>query len=471
MQATTNRFQLNAFPGIYEVSPEGNDNTALIPEFWAREALYLSESNMVAAGLVHRDFQSLVSSRGDTVNAHRPNKYSAKRKGLNDVTLQAAVVDNIPVVLNQQLHVSILLRDGEESKSFKDLANLHLKPMILAEMEFLDAVVLGQYPSFLKNAYGTLGGLDNTNARDYILGTREVLNTVRAPMNTRNLIWNPSSETHALSLPDFTNANTRGDSGSALEEARMGRLLGFDHYMCQNMAVVDSTDTTSTAGLINNAGGYNKGDTVLTVDGFAGADVAANQWVTIAGVPYRVVTASGSPTTSVTIASPGLVTGVADDAAITSGGVGAVNLAAGYAAGSYDPIIIDGFTIFPKVGQAVTFGTDPTSQVYTIIQASEGDGTITLDIPLVAALADDDLVNVGPAGEYNLGFHRDAIALVVRPLAAPRVGAASSVVNDNNLSMRTTITYDGIKQGHIVTVDMLFGIAILDVDLAAVLLG
>jgi hypothetical protein len=47
----------------------------------------------------------------------------------------------------------------------------------------------------------------------------------------------------------------------------------------------------------------------------------------------------------------------------------------------------------------------------------------------------------------------------------------SSVINVNGLSMRATITYDGRAQGHLVTLDMLLGLAVLDIHLGAVLLG
>ena len=39
------------------------------------------------------------------------------------------------------------------------------------------------------------------------------------------------------------------------------------------------------------------------------------------------------------------------------------------------------------------------------------------------------------------------------------------------MAMRVTITYDGVKQGHLVTVDLLCGIGVLDSNLGAVMLG
>jgi hypothetical protein len=62
---------------------------------------------------------------------------------------------------------------------------------------------------------------------------------------------------------------------------------------------------------------------------------------------------------------------------------------------------------------------------------------------------------------------------VIRPLAQPKpgTGALSGVVSMNGFSMRVTITYDGNKQGHLVTLDMLFGVKTLDQKLGAVMFG
>ena len=83
------------------------------------------------------------------------------------------------------------------------------------------------------------------------------------------------------------------------------------------------------------------------------------------------------------------------------------------------------------------------------------------------ALADDDVAAIGPMGEYGLAFHRDAIALVTRPLALPMsgTGAAAAVASGGGLSVRVVITYDGAKQGHLVTVDILCGVKTLNTSL------
>jgi hypothetical protein len=47
----------------------------------------------------------------------------------------------------------------------------------------------------------------------------------------------------------------------------------------------------------------------------------------------------------------------------------------------------------------------------------------------------------------------------------------SGTANFNGLSIRVTITYHGVSQGHLVTVDMLGGVAKLEDKLGAVMMG
>lgn len=449
-----------------------NSVDPFIPKLWANESLAILEENMVIANLVHRDFEPVVANFGDLVHTRRPGEFVAKRKtNADSVDIQDATATDVTVPLNQHVHVSFLIKDGEESKSFKDLVEIYMAPAMLAQARFIDKILLGQYAQFLDNVDGGLGQLSASNAKSFILDTRGRLNRQKAYMDGRNFIWNPNSETEVLKTDMFLQAYSVGDLGGAMREAALGRKLGFDHYMAQNMSSI-ATGNTVALGAVDNGSGYPEGTTVLTVDTFSGV-VTVGTWIVIDGdnTPYRVVASSGSPTTSLTIHT-GLRHAVLNNAVITAYTPGAVNFASGYAAGYSKEITVNGFTVAPRVGQVVTFGTSTTPAIYTIIGVNALVG-ITLDRPLDAAISHTNAVNIGPAGDYNFAFHRNALALVVRPLAQPKtgVGALSAVVNYNNLSMRATITYQGQQQGHLVTLDMLCGVAILDTNLGAVLLG
>lgn len=453
-----------------------NDIDAFIPELWAQESLMILEENMVAGQLVHRDFQDQIANFGDVVNTRKPADFTAKRKtNSDDVTVQDATATNVQVPLNQHVHTSFLIRDGEESKSFKDLVNEFLRPAMVGQARFIDQVVLGQVYQYINaRVGGHLGALTSTTAKQYILEARQALNQQKCPVTGRNMILTANSETALLQLDLFLAAQNVGDAGNALKEASLGRKLGFDMFMCQNASSVSLGAIPTVAGAINLTAGYPAGTTsAMVVDGFSGA-VATGEWLTIAGddSPYQITahTETLGATTGITV-TPALRRAVANNAVITVVQCATlVNLSGGYAAGYSKEIVVDTGAVAIPVGAQVSFAS--AADVYSVIQTTSTTG-ITLDRPLAAAIANNDPVRVGPAGEYNFAFHRNALALVVRPLAQPRAGtgALSAVANYNGLSMRTTITYDGNKQGHLFTMDMLCGVAVLDEGLGVALLG
>lgn len=456
---------MKLFVTVYE-----NSIDAFIPEQWANESIALLTENMVAAALVHRDFEDEFAKFGDVVNTRQPVDLEAYRKtNSEDVTIQDVSANNVAVPLDQHIHVSFLIRDGEETRSFKSLVDEYLRPAAIALARKTDRIVLGQYAQFLGNHAGALGGLTNANAVDYITATREVMNVNLAHMENRNLILTPTAETKVLQNATFHQADRLGDEGTALREASLGRKFAFDTYMAQNMASVLG-DTTTGLAEVNNAAGYPIGTTVLTVDGAAMGELIAGQWIAINGRPYRVSAVNADPATSITL-EYGLTAAVADNDDITIYGLGEVNNASGYAAGYVGTITVDGFSgETPRVGRIVTFTGSSTR--YVIIKTN-GSTTIELDRPLVSALVDNDDVFLGPTGDFNLAFHRNAMTLAIRPLALPRAGAGaiSGLANFNDLTIRTVITYDGTKQGHLVTLDFLAGIKVLDTDLGAVMLS
>jgi len=438
------------------------DNSALIPELWAQEALMQLEANMVMGNLVHRDFSPTVAKFGDTVNAHRPQERKATRKAASgdSIVSSDASTDNVPVVLNQHIYDSFIIKDGEESLSFKDLVNLHLTPVAQGMAQFIDQMLCGQVYRFLgNNNVGKLGTAIDKTTMTYI---REKANTLRWPTQGRNFVMAPSMEQALLNTDLFVSAEKVGDDGTALREGSLGKKFGLNTFMDQNAPSIEAGNTVVT-GAINNVAGYAKGATALTVDGLSAA-IANGSWCTIAGdmTPQRITGTTGGATPTALVISPGLQYAVVNDAVLTVYTAGAVNLGAGYSAGHGADIIVDAFTVAPKVGQLVSLAANYYSSLTS--RVSPATTRLMLDRPLVADVADDLPVGIGPAGNYGFAFHRNAVGFINRPLAMPRagVGALSFVASYNGLTMRAVITYDGEAQGHRVTLDMLAGVAQFD---------
>ena len=443
-----------------------NDNDALIPEVWAQEALMVLENNMVMANLVYRDYSDDIASFGDTVKAHRPSSFVAARKtDADEVSVQDTTTTNVDVKLNQHLHVSFTIKDGEESKSFKDLMDMYLVPALVAQAQAIDEALVGQAYEFLGNSVGKLG---TAPTRSTMIAAKELMNTNKVPMIGRNMVVSPNAEGSLLDIGEFIKANEVGDDGSAMREGYLGRKFGFQNFMSQNTPSIASGNTT-VAGAINLGDGYAVGSTVLTVDGFSAA-ITNGSWCTIAGdmTPQMITATVGAGTPTQLTVSPGIKSAVLNDAVITVYTPGAVNLSAGYASGWEKSMVIDGFTVAPKTGQMMSIGT--ATDRYSLLSTPTTTAMLP-NTPLDAAAANDAVVGIGPAGDYNFAFHKNAIALVTRPLAMPRAGtgALSYVANYNGLSIRVTITYEGRKQGHLVTVDLLAGVKTLDTNLGCVM--
>lgn len=461
------------FVDTFESASYINDLDAFVPEIWAAESLMILQNNKVASNLVHQDFSDEVAQFGDVINTRRPANFQMQRKGNDDtVVVQDADAPNLPVTLDQHLHTSFLIKDGEESKGFQNLVSTFLEPALISLAQGLDEIVVGMAYQFLANSIGSLG-VDPTKST--VLEARKIMNQNQVPQTGRQMVLTPGGEAALLNVDLFLTADKVGDDGTALREASLSRKLGFDMWMDQNTpsVIAGAAANDQTTGAVNLGAGFFKGDTTVVVDGFSSA-IANGTWVTFAGddIPQRVISTIGGGTpTSITFA-PGLSAAIADDAVVTAYTGGLVNNVAGYPVGATpkDGIVVDGFTIAPQTGQLISFNT--ADDVYSALTAPT---TTRVDVnrALKAAIANNDVVGVGPAGDYNFFFHRNAVSLVTRPLAPPLsgTGALASVASANGTSVRVVITYDGDKQGHLVTVDLLAGIEVLDLNLGGVMLG
>lgn len=458
------------------------DDRAWVPELWAAETLAILEENMVIGQLVHTDFEDEVAEFGDVVNTRKPGTFTAERKGVNDdVTVQDATAAKIAVKLNQHIHTSFLIRDGQESRSFRDLVNEYLRPAALSIAQKVDKILLGQGYQFMANGVGNLGRYSESapgatgNVKGYILDTRQKMNENKAPVQGRSLILAPDSETEALKLDIFITADKVGDEGTALREASLGRKLGFDFFMCQNVPSIAVAAADYTFHADELGADAVKGATSLTLD----VGVVDNgQYITLENDEQPLRCTAGGATTTITVNRPLRAAVPAATSNLIEYIPGDVDLAGhagvtAYPAGYEKRIKVDG-TGSPHVGQLISFSSGATmrSGEYCIVSIP-ATGYIVLDRPLDEAILNNDKANYGPIGDYNFAFNRNALALISRPLAPPKpgTGALSAVSNFNNLSIRVTITYDGTKQGHLVTLDMLAGVKVLDTDQGAVMYG
>lgn len=462
--------------GVAAVSCFANDNDAFIPEKWAMEGLAILEENMVAAKLVHRDFEDEVRDFGDVVNTRRPGEFKIKRK-VDGSTLshQDANATNVRVPLDQWFTTSFTIKDGEASYSFKDLIEVYLLPGMQTIARAVDRAVLGRAHAF-SNRVGRLLNLTSANAKDVALEARQILNENKAYPQGRNLILSPASETAMLKTELFIAADQRGDGGQALEDARLGRIFGFETFMDQNVNSVTSGADTATDIVVTSSQPAGEGG-VQAVTGITGA-VVTGEYLVVAGndQPTFITahTETTSNTTDVTLSENNVYS---TSASATTTRYKSCAAAAAYAAGYSEDITVDGYTTgkAPQVGQLIAHGTGGARKVYTVIESTDLGSTclVLLDRPLETAIANNDVLFPGPYGSMNLAMHKNALALITRPLQIPNqaMGVMAARASYNDVAMRVTMQYDINAGGTVVNLDILGGVAVLDDRLAVVLQG
>jgi hypothetical protein len=441
-----------------------------IPEWWANETLAILYEEMLWGNFVNRDFEKYFNKFGDTVNTRRPRELTASRKVKGDpVVAQDVAADNVAVKLDQWCYTSFLIDDIEETMSMKKLSDEYARPAAKSLSRMIDRMIAAQYPRFFPNVAGKLNGITTSNIKDYVIDLRQLLDDNKCPEEGRNLILTSKTEGDMLRPEWFTSADKVGDNGTALRTASLGHKLGFDFFKSLNSPNIAIGNTVRSFA-INLTAGYNIGDTSLVVDTGTG-EITPGTWVSIGGIPYQVASRTGTAPTTAIVLSYGLKRAAANDDVVTVYTRVRSTWSPVTPSGWNKPIVVDGFTVAPRVGQLVSFGSD-TTNVYGIIAVSGTTG-ITLDRSLDAAIANDDTVNIGPAGAFNLALNKDAITLAIRGLEPVRngAGATSTTVSDGKMSMRVTISYDPVYQRHRWTLDFLAGIQLLDKNLGAVLLG
>lgn len=119
----------------------------------------------------------------------------------------------------------------------------------------------------------------------------------------------------------------------------------------------------------------------------------------------------------------------------------------------------DGFILD---GHLYRFTADATA-------ASGAVSSVGIDMPLVKAYENADVYLINKT--HSLAFHRNAIALVTRPLAMPMGAAKCAIQQYNGMGVRVVYGYDLTSKTDTISLDVLYGIKTLDETMAVKLVG
>lgn len=124
-----------------------------------------------------------------------------------------------------------------------------------------------------------------------------------------------------------------------------------------------------------------------------------------------------------------------------------------------------------KKGDLITIAD--TAGVYVVTEdATAASNAITAKIyPALAAGVSGKAVTIKESHTANLAFHKNAFALVTRPLATPLGAARAETISFNGISCRVVYAYDKDKKQDTVSIDFLCGVKTLTPELAVRFLG
>ena len=175
-------------------------------------------------------------------------------------------------------------------------------------------------------------GVDPPDSLADLAQVDQVLNDLKVPFGNRISVVNPKTKADMMSIDAVTHAEKRGDDGTTLREASIGRVMGIDWYMGQN--VYQHTAGTFSGGTPAVNSVVAAGETTMDIDGGAAAEtIKAGDVFTVAGHDgwYGVFTADKTASTgaiSGATFTPGAPTGgFADGDLITIVGSHSANLA------------------------------------------------------------------------------------------------------------------------------------------------
>lgn len=254
----------------------------------ATKALPILENNLVMAGLVHRELDSTFGKEGDTIQVRVPASFDAVDfDGDLSGEYQDVAETSVDVKLDKIADVSVVLTSKELSLNVDDFTEQVTKPALVTLAQKIDAALTGLYKD-IPYFYGTSGTTPD-ELKD-ISYTRKVLNGNKVPLSMRKLIIDPESEAEFSVLDQFANSNFTGNT-QGLTEAALGRKLGFDIFMDQNIKTHTAGTYTALADVTITSGAA--GATTIELTSAAGAStgtLVAGDLLELDGNQYVVVT-------------------------------------------------------------------------------------------------------------------------------------------------------------------------------------
>jgi hypothetical protein len=165
----------------------------------------------------------------------------------------------MPIPLNKWRHSGFYLTDKQREEIIGGVQSKQANEAVKAICEDINAFIMAQYV----NVYGYVGTAGTTPfATDVTAATnaRKILNKQRAPLPDRRIVLDVNAEANALALAQLTTMQNVG-TAQAIIEGTIGRKLGFDWAMDQQVPTQPTIAMSAGAATANGAQAVGAGST------------------------------------------------------------------------------------------------------------------------------------------------------------------------------------------------------------------
>ena len=242
----------------------------------AKESLMRLQNNLVLGNLVHTDFSDEFANKGDTITIRKPATFIAKDfttatdpQGINE--------SSVAVQLDKIADVTVEVTSKELALNIQDFGKQVVEGAMSALAQKIDENIAKLYVDI--PYYAGAAGTTPDELAD-IANVGKVLHNNKVPFANRRLVLDPEAQAKLIVLDAIAGADKSG-SIQALRDANMGKVLGFDTFMDQNIqthakgtldaAATGTVDVSVDANTVvvaagGNLGTVKKGDIVSFAD-------------------------------------------------------------------------------------------------------------------------------------------------------------------------------------------------------------
>lgn len=202
-----------------------------IPTIVAAEALGYLKANTVLTRLVNRDYENEVATYGQTVKIPYGGALSVNNKAANTVVTRQTPDDAAyTLTLDKHKEVTFLLEDIAKAFARPDWFSTYAADAMAKMAEQIDSDIGALYSGFTQSIDAT-SGLGEDDFRN----ARRLLNSARAPQTQRYAVLHEDADYEALGIEKIVNRDYTETLGSMAADSMVGRFMGFDVFMSQNI--------------------------------------------------------------------------------------------------------------------------------------------------------------------------------------------------------------------------------------------